>query len=97
MYKMALCTNIRNAFFFALTGSLLIFLSFSTPYWLINDDPAPNKKFTNLGLWQICLNMSDPKHLYDQRFVGCWWIPLEDFFFMREQLISPRKYIDIIS
>lgn len=92
---MALHTTKRWAYLLSISSGFLLFLAFCTPNWLESDETTPQKKFSNLGLWEICMNMSDPKHLYDQRFVGCWWIPLEDLFFMRDQLLSPPFFIAV--
>merc|ERR1711944_295345 len=76
----------------ALTGvTFLIFLTaFFTPYWLqsVPSEKLPEPKFTNLGLWEVCLNgFHDMRHQYDIKFYGCKHILLEEYDIIREELM----------
>ena len=73
---------------------VLIIISFSTPYWLQStpSEKLPEPKFTNLGLWEVCLNgYHDMRHQYEVRFYGCKHILLEEYAIIRDEL-QPRKY-----
>jgi len=73
--------------------TLLIFITaFFTPYWLQShaDENLPNPKFTNLGLWEVCLNgFHDMRHQYEFLFYGCRHILLEEYDIIRDEIQPP--------
>jgi len=75
-----------------LTGvSFFVFMAaFFSPYWLqsVPSEKLPEPKFTNLGLWEVCLNgFHDMRHQYDIKFYGCKHILLEEYDIIREELM----------
>lgn len=40
------------------------------------------------GLWQVCFQgFQDPRHLYDTRFYGCWWVFEEEYYIIHDILL----------
>jgi len=71
---------------------VVVNVSFFSPYWLQSfpDERLPNPKFTNLGLWHVCLNgYFDMRHQYETRFYGCKHIKLEEYFIIQDELSKP--------
>jgi hypothetical protein len=70
----------------------VIAISFGTPYWLqsVPSDQLPEPKFTNLGLWAVCLNgFHDMRHQYELKWYGCKHILLEEYDVIRSELQPP--------
>jgi len=93
---MATCTVRKNAIAISIIGILLIVIAFSTPCWLENDMQGAVKRFSRMGLWEICVyNFHDYMYLYDRVFQGCLWIPDEEQHFLRDQLFEPGFFIAV--
>ncbi|KAH6920046.1 hypothetical protein HPB50_028966 [Hyalomma asiaticum] len=58
----------------AYCATLLLLVSFASPYWLESYQEA-NMEFIRLGLWDVCFhNYRHPSYQYDETFNGCHWI-----------------------
>ncbi|PSN44594.1 hypothetical protein C0J52_17810 [Blattella germanica] len=78
---------------FAGLGFLFVFIAFVSPYWLETDDQLKDPKFLNIGLWQVCFQgFDDPRHWYDTKFYGCWWVFEEEYYIIHEILL-PALYL----
>ena len=64
---------------FVVLGTVLNFIAFVSPYWLISD-PRANNPFQRIGLWEACLkDFVDPKDYVSKLYNGCWWIFWPEF------------------
>uniref|UniRef100_T1JEE8 Uncharacterized protein n=1 Tax=Strigamia maritima TaxID=126957 RepID=T1JEE8_STRMM len=76
-----------------IVATLFVIIGYSTPYWLVSDLNIPKIRYYTLGLWNICLNnFRDPLYLYDMVFNGCRYIPIEDLWFIRDQILEPATF-----
>uniref|UniRef100_T1J6A5 Claudin n=1 Tax=Strigamia maritima TaxID=126957 RepID=T1J6A5_STRMM len=79
-----------------IVATLFVIIGYSTPYWLVSDLNIPKIRYYNLGLWNVCLNnFRDPLYLYDMVFNGCRYIPIEDLWFIRDQILEPAFFIAV--
>lgn len=59
---------------FAFLASLILFISFCSPYWL-ESYPETYSEFVRMGLWNFCFkNYRHPSYQYDELFDGCHWV-----------------------
>ncbi|XP_062561052.1 uncharacterized protein LOC134225196 [Armigeres subalbatus] len=73
---------------FTAAAFLFILISFCSPYWLTTDGKLSKPKFTNLGLWELCLNdFQDIHRFYDTRFTGCMWIFEEEYYILHDYIL----------
>ncbi|XP_070497211.1 uncharacterized protein [Chironomus tepperi] len=80
---------------FTFGAFVFIVISFSTPYWLVNDGVLKDPKFLNLGLWELCFqNFRDIHRFYDTIFDGCMWIFEEEFYIIHDYVL-PSFFITI--
>lgn len=83
---------LKSAISLTFLAFLLVGIAFFTPYWLQSfaDENLPQPKFTNLGLWRVCLNgFHDDRHQYEVKFYGCKHILLEEYDIIRDELQPP--------
>ncbi|KAM0737233.1 hypothetical protein ACS0PU_000326 [Formica fusca] len=67
---------------------ILVVIAFTTPNWLETDGKLNNPQFVKIGLWQVCFQgFQDPRHLYDTRFYGCWWVFEEEYYIIHDILL----------
>ncbi|XP_050071031.1 uncharacterized protein LOC126558983 [Anopheles maculipalpis] len=67
---------------------LFILIAFCSPYWLQTDGELEHPKFTNLGLWELCLrNFQDIHRWYDYPFNGCMWIFEEEYYIIHDYIL----------
>lgn len=67
---------------------VLVVIAFTTPNWLETDGKLDNPQFVKIGLWQVCFKgFQDPRHLYDTRFYGCWWVFEEEYYIIHDILL----------
>ncbi|XP_035890862.1 uncharacterized protein LOC118502605 [Anopheles stephensi] len=67
---------------------LFILIAFCSPYWLQTDGELKHPKFTNLGLWELCLkNFQDIHRWYDYPFNGCMWIFEEEYYIIHDYIL----------
>ncbi|CAH0396146.1 unnamed protein product [Bemisia tabaci] len=77
----------------ALTGGFFILLAFVTPNWLVSDGKLEKPKFTNMGLWMICMSgYEDPRHFHDVKFYGCWFL-FEEEYYIIDEFLFPSFFI----
>lgn len=44
------------------------------------------------GLWQVCFHgFVDPRHWYDTKFYGCWWVFEEEYYIIHDILLPGKK------
>lgn len=73
---------------FAVLAFLFVFIAFVSPYWLETDGKLKDPKFLNIGLWQVCFRgFVDPRHWYDTKFYGCWWVFEEEYYIIHDILL----------
>ncbi|KAL0281487.1 UNVERIFIED_CONTAM: hypothetical protein PYX00_002461 [Menopon gallinae] len=67
---------------------LFVLIAFVSPNWLETDGELENPKFIKIGLWQVCFeNYEEPRHWYDKKFSGCWWVFEEDYYIIHHILL----------
>uniref|UniRef100_A0A1B6CZL8 Uncharacterized protein n=1 Tax=Clastoptera arizonana TaxID=38151 RepID=A0A1B6CZL8_9HEMI len=72
----------------AVGGFFFVLLAFTTPSWLVTDGLLEKPKFEQLGLWLVCFHdLEDPRHWYDTKFSGCWWVFLEEYYIIHDLLL----------
>lgn len=78
-------------------GSIILFISallsivaFFSPYWTESDFEINNNRFTNIGLWEICLYRYRHTEIDSfKSYTGCFWLwadeiqPLRDWIMAR--------------
>ncbi|XP_055546630.1 uncharacterized protein LOC129730983 [Wyeomyia smithii] len=78
----------KFAVVFTAFAFLFIVIAFCSPYWLTTDGKLVNPKFTNLGLWELCLkDFQDIHRFYDTRFSGCMWIFEEEYYILHDYIL----------
>lgn len=56
-----------------------------------------------VGLWQVCFkDYEDPRHWYDTKFRGCWWVFEEEYYIIHNILLPgtqqcKKKKIGVIN
>ncbi|KAF6021006.1 pck [Bugula neritina] len=74
---------------FIVLATILNFIAFVSPYWLVSD-PRANNPFKRIGLWEACLEgFVDPKDYVSKLYDGCWWIFWPEFIEIRYWLNPP--------
>lgn len=44
-----------------------------------------------LGLWCVCFHdFEDPRHWYETKFTGCWWVFEEEYYIIHDVLLPGR-------
>lgn len=78
---------------FAAISFVLVFVAFSTPYWLASDPRVYSAQLLRLGLWETCFrSFSNPNDLNMEKFyVGCRWVLTYEYNTLRD-FIEVRKY-----
>lgn len=82
----------KAGYLFAALSLVLVFIAFTTPYWLASDPRVYSAQLLRLGLWETCFrSFAHPGDLNMEKFyVGCRWIfayeynTLRDFIEIRE-------------
>lgn len=71
-------------------STLLIIISFSTPYWIVSEDGAVvSTQLERLGLWEICFaGYADKYDSFGRTYNGCWWIFAREYDAIRRYIIT---------
>ncbi|KAH6934952.1 hypothetical protein HPB50_002485 [Hyalomma asiaticum] len=96
--RVARCTDTRlpsglllGAGLVAYCATLLLLVSFASPYWLESYQEA-NMEFIRLGLWDVCFhNYRHPSYQYDETFNGCHWIHSYAYQNIRDWLLPASE------
>lgn len=73
----------------SLISTLVIILSFSTPYWMESDADAIHiTQMEKVGLWEACFNgYSDYRDYFGRVYNGCWWMFSREYDRIRKYLM----------
>lgn len=73
-------------------STLLIVISFATPYWIVSEDGAiVSTQLERLGLWEICFaGYSDIRDSFGRTYNGCWWIFAREYDAIRRYIITGK-------
>lgn len=71
----------------AYIGSLLLIISFCSPYWIESYDESFST-FKKMGLWEYCFkDFLYPNYQFPKKFNGCHNIFSHDYYMIREYLL----------
>lgn len=77
---------------FSFLGSVMVLISFASPYWLASYE-STYSNFVRLGLWETCFrNYRHPSYQFDQTFNGCNYIFSDEYQIIKAWLL-PGKFI----
>ncbi|XP_064480983.1 uncharacterized protein LOC135394253 isoform X2 [Ornithodoros turicata] len=70
---------------------VLVFIAFTTPYWLASDPRVYSAQFLRSGLWEMCFrSYTNPEDLEMRKFyVGCRWILTYEYNTLRDSIEVP--------
>ncbi|KAK8778102.1 hypothetical protein V5799_020557 [Amblyomma americanum] len=63
----------KAGYLFTAMSLVLVFIAFTTPYWLASDPRVYSAQLLRLGLWETCFrSFADPRDLnMEKYYVGC--------------------------
>uniref|UniRef100_A0A023G4G7 Putative conserved plasma membrane protein n=1 Tax=Amblyomma triste TaxID=251400 RepID=A0A023G4G7_AMBTT len=81
----------KAAYLFAAMSLVLVFIAFTTPYWLASDPRVYSAQLLRLGLWETCFrSFADPRDLNKEKYyVGCRWIFAYEYNTLRDFIEIP--------
>ncbi|CAN8027422.1 unnamed protein product [Ixodes persulcatus] len=81
----------KAGYAFAALSLVLVFIAFTTPYWLASDPRIYSAQLLRLGLWEACFrSFSNPNDLNMEKFyVGCRWVLTYEYNTLRDFIETP--------